>query len=99
MLLDAFALQSGGQRLHKALTVERLDEEIVSPAAHGLNGHVDGTVSGDHDDRRAQTAFLDKVEDLGAAHVWQTDIEQDHIGFVLGEMLEGFFAAAGVGNV
>ena len=99
LLLDGLALERGFDGLYQPLAVEGLDQKVVGPAAHGLDRHVDRAVGGDHDHGSLQAAFLDEVEDFGAAHIGQAHVEQDQVRLVGGELIEGFLATAGVGDV
>ena len=99
LLLDGLALERGFDGLYQPLAVEGLDQKVVGPAAHGLDRHVDRAVGGDHDHGSLQAAFLDEVEDFSAAHIGQAHVEQDQVRLVGGELIEGFLATAGVGDV
>ena len=56
-------------------------------------------MGGDHDHGGFQATFLDEVEDFGAVHIGQPHVEQDQVRLVGGELIEGFLATAGVGDV
>ena len=73
------ALESVAQRHQKALGCERLDEEVVSAAAHRLDREVDRAVSGDDDHGDPGGLAAEPPQQVEPVHVGQVDVEKDQI--------------------
>ena len=64
---------------------ERLEQVLVSPLLHRLNGQVGGPVAGDQDDRDAGVDPPEAEERFQPGGVRQADVEDDDIRTVTGE--------------
>ena len=65
------------------LRVERLEQVIVGPLLHGLDGRVGGGGGGDEDHRDAGVDPADVLVDFQPGEVGQAHVEQDHLGGAL----------------
>ena len=80
------------QQQLKLFHAEGLGDVVVSSVLHGLDGRLDGAVSGDHHDDRVGSAFADLVQRLQTPRSRQLQIEQDDIDILGVEQTIGMLA-------
>ena len=67
-LEQALLFENTAQRVQQPLFFEGLGDEVVGPFFHGLDGRLDGTVSGHDDHRQGGVPLPDRAQELHAVH-------------------------------
>ena len=75
--------------------VERLEQVVVGPLLHRLDGRVRRLGHGDEDDRDARVEAADLLVDLQPGLVGESEVEQDHIRRPLGDATDPLRAGTG----
>ena len=75
--------------------VERLEQVVVGPLLHRLDGRVRRLGHGDEDDRDARIDLADRLVDLQPGLVGQAQVEQNDVGRLGADALDPFRAGAG----
>ena len=68
--------------------VQRLEQIVVGPELHGLNGRVGRAVSGDKDDQGPGIELVQFTEDVQSGSVAETNVKQDHIRYLVGGQVQ-----------
>ena len=92
---QAADLDRSGHHLAELVEIDGLDQVIVGPLAHGLDGRLRAGVSRDDDHRQARIDLSDVDEGLQAGHVGQADVEDHGVGRLLADHVDPLLRARG----
>ena len=77
---QAADLEGPRNQFAKGVELQRLQQVLVGPEAHRLDGGGGGPMPGDEDDRNLGDELMDSAENLQAGLVWQVNVQDDRVG-------------------
>jgi hypothetical protein len=83
------AVEALGDDGEEALGIDRLGDEVVGPALHGVDGGLDGGERRHHDDRHLGAQVLDGAEQIEPGLAAEAQVEEREVGRLLLDRREG----------
>jgi hypothetical protein len=88
-------MQGFGDESLQGGNIHRFEQVIIGPEFHGSNGGFGRPVGGEEDHRQLSVQRLDLLQDFQPSEARQLDIEQDQMGFLQRQLLQGLLAGGG----